>query len=142
MKNLAKALMFAVALSTPAGHAWTQDSDPGERVFKKCMTCHMIGPTAKNTVGPAQNGVIGRAAGTVPGFAYSPINKAAGENGLVWTEENLFAYLADPQGFLINFLKEKGKADLAKGVTKMTFKLPSEEERKSVIAYLKKFPAK
>jgi cytochrome c len=67
------------------------------------------------------------------------LNKAAGENGLIWNEETIFAYLPDPNAFLNNFLKEKGKPELAKGSTKMAFKLPSEKERKDVIAYLKKF---
>ena len=87
-----------------------------KKVFKKCMTCHRIGHGAKNAVGPEQNGLIGRQAGTVPGFAYSPLNKSAGENGLIWTEEMIFAYLPDPNAFLNKFLNDKGKADLAKGV--------------------------
>lgn len=136
-------LSTALMLALPSGQASAQDAAAGEQVFKKCMTCHRIGEGAKNAVGPEQNGLIGRQAGTVPGFAYSSLNKSAGENGLIWNEETIFAYLPDPNAFLINFLKEKGKGDLAKGSTKMVFKLPSEKERKDVIAYLKKFsPAK
>ena len=137
--------VFAAALAVIpfSQNASAQDADAGEKVFKKCMTCHRIGEGAKNAVGPEQNGIIGRQAGTVPGFAYSPLNKAAGENGLIWNEETIFAYLPDPNAFLNNFLKEKGKPELAKGSTKMAFKLPSEQERKDVIAYMKKFsPAK
>jgi len=131
----------AVTLAVLVGNqnASAQDAAAGETVFKKCMTCHRIGEGAKNAVGPVQNGIIGRKAGTVEGFAYSPLNKAAGEAGLVWNEETIFAYLPDPNAFLINFLKEKGKPELAKGSTKMAFKLSSEQERKDVIAYLKKF---
>ncbi|NKB16366.1 MAG: cytochrome c family protein [Sphingomonadales bacterium] len=114
----------------------------GEEVFKKCRACHQIGENAKNGVGPAQNGVIGRTAGTVEGYNYSPLNKAAGAAGLVWTEENVFNYLADPNAFLKQFLTEKGKADQATGATKMVFKLPDETERRNVIAYLKSFPGK
>lgn len=119
--------------------ASAQDAAAGEAVFKKCMTCHRIGEGAKNAVGPEQNGLIGRQAGTVPGFAYSPLNKSAGEAGLIWNDDTIFEYLADPNAFLIGFLKSKGKDDLAKGSTKMAFKLTSEKERKDVIAYLKKF---
>jgi cytochrome c len=133
--------MFAatLALIPFSQNASAQDADAGEKVFKKCMTCHRIGDGAKNAVGPVQNGIIGRTAGTVEGFAYSPLNKAAGENGLVWNEETIFAYLPDPNAFLKDFLTKKGKPELAKGSTKMAFKLPSEQERKDVIAYLKKF---
>lgn len=121
----------------PATSARAQDATAGEAVFNKCKACHQVGPSAKNTVGPIQNGVVGRKAGTVEGYNYSAINKAAGAAGLVWTEENIFTYLADPNAFLKKFLTDKGKADEATGATKMPFKLASEQERKDVIAYLK-----
>ena len=141
MKKQCIAIAAAATLALLTGNQTTsaQDAAAGEIVFKKCMTCHRIGEGAKNAVGPEQNGLIGRQAGTVPGFAYSPLNKAAGEAGLIWNEDTIVAYLADPNTFLINLLKEKGKPELAKGSTKMAFKLPSEKERKDVIAYLKKF---
>ena len=106
------------------------------------MTCHRIGPDAKNLVGPVLTGVIGRQSGTAPGFAYSPLNKAAGENGLVWTDDLIMQYLPDPNAFLKKFLTEKGKADLATGSTKMAFKLADEQQRKDVIAYINKFSEK
>ncbi|RYX87421.1 MAG: c-type cytochrome [Bradyrhizobiaceae bacterium] len=121
---------------------FAQDAAKGEQVFKQCMTCHRIGPDAKNLVGPALTGVIGRQSGTAPGFAYSALNKAAGENGLVWTDELVMAYLPDPNAFLKKFLTDKGKADLATGSTKMTFKLDDEQKRKDVIAYINKFSEK
>ncbi|WP_061025536.1 c-type cytochrome [Bradyrhizobium sp. CCH5-F6] len=122
--------------------AFAQDAAKGEQVFKQCMTCHRIGPDAKNLVGPALTGVIGRQSGTAPGFAYSALNKAAGENGLVWSDDLIFQYLSDPNAFLKKFLTEKGKADLATGSTKMAFKLTDEQQRKDVIAYLNKFSEK
>lgn len=122
-----------------AAQADEGDAAAGEKVFKKCTACHKIGEGAKNSTGPLLNGVVGRQAGTVEGFKYSAINHNAGANGLTWTEENLFAYLADPQGFLKSFLTNAGKADLIAGTTKMTFKLPKEDERRNVIAYLKTF---
>ncbi len=128
-----------MAGAASAQDAAAGDATAGEAVFKKCMTCHRIGPGAKNAVGPAQNGVIGRQAGTVPGFAYSNLNKAAGAAGLIWTEENIIAYLPDPNAFLKKFLTDAGKADQATGTTKMAFKLPNEKERRDVVAYLKKF---
>ena len=117
------------------------EGDPalGEKVFKRCMACHKAGEGAKNGVGPLLNGLIGRPAGTVEGFAYSQLNKNAGAAGLVWTEEALLAYLADPNGFLKKFLTDAGKADQIAGATKMVFKLPKDDERQNVIAYLKQF---
>jgi cytochrome c len=144
MKILLSAVVGACAIVASAGHALADgDAAKGEVVFKKCMICHRIGEGAKIAVGPVLNGVIGRQAGTFEGFSYSTLNKSAGQNGLVWSEETIFEYLPDPNAFLKKFLTDKGKPELAVGATKMVFKLASEEERHDVIAYLKKFsPAK
>ena len=134
--------LVAAAGALPAGVASAQDATKGEQVFKQCMTCHRIGPDAKNLVGPVLTGVIGRQSGTAPGFAYSTLNTAAGENGLVWTDDLIMQYLPDPNAFLKKFLTDKGKADLATGSTKMAFKLADEQQRKDVIAYINKFSEK
>jgi cytochrome c len=126
-----------VALSGIGSAANAQDAAAGEAVFKKCRACHQVGAGAKAGVGPAQNNLIGRTAGTIEGFSYSEINKAAGAAGLIWTEANILEYLADPNAFLKKFLTEKGKPELATGSTKMVFKLADETDRKDVIAYLK-----
>lgn len=132
----------AAAIAFSGSAAFAQDAAKGEQVFKQCMTCHRIGPDAKNLVGPALTGVIGRQSGTAPGFAYSALNKAAGENGLVWSDELIMQYLPDPNAFLKKFLTDKGKSDLATGSTKMAFKLTDEQQRKDVIAYINKFSEK
>ena len=134
--------LVAAAVALPTGTASARDATKGEQVFKQCMTCHRIGPDAKNLVGPVLTGIIGRQSGTAPGFSYSPLNKAAGENGLVWNNELIMQYLPDPNAFLKKFLTEKGKADLATGSTKMAFKLADEQQRKDVIAYIDKFSDK
>ena len=88
--------MVAIALGCAiSGRAVAQDAAAGEKAFAICRACHQIGPTAKNFIGPVLNGVVGRAAGTYPGFNYSPANK---DSGLTWNEETLQKYLADPQG--------------------------------------------
>lgn len=109
------------------------DAAKGERVFKKCMSCHSL-EEGTNKVGPTLHGLAGRAAGTVEGFRYSKINHAASEAGLVWDEQSLVDYLADPQAFLTKFLEENGGT--AQGRTKMTFKLKKDSERADVAAYL------
>lgn len=139
MIKIRTVLFVAGAILGSAGTSVAQDAAKGEQVFKQCMTCHRIGPDAKNMVGPVLTGVIGRQSGTAPGFSYSPLNKAAGEAGLVWSEDLIFQYLPDPNAFLKKFLTDKGKADQATGSTKMAFKLAGEEQRKDVIAYLKTF---
>ena len=140
-KNL---LAFALFVCIPATGALAQDGDAaaGEKVFRKCMACHKVGDGAKNGVGPILNDVIDRKAGQLEGFKYSKLNHAAGEAGLEWTAENIIEYLPDPNAFLKKFLTDHGKADEAKGATRMTFRLKDEQERRDVVAYLKTFADK
>jgi cytochrome c len=124
------ALTVACGLALAVLPAPAQEGNPeeGEEVFKKCRACHEVGPGAKNKVGPPLNGIVGRQAGTVEGFNYSDANKQAGAKGLVWSEEVLFKYLEAPLSFMPG--------------TKMAFAgLKDPQDRKDVIAYLKKFAA-
>ncbi|WP_244750066.1 c-type cytochrome [Mesorhizobium sp. L-2-11] len=103
--------------------ARAQGIEAGKTVFKKCAACHRA-DTDANKVGPTLKGVVGRTAGTVPGYSYSKAMKDAGAAGLVWDEPNLMAYLANP--------KAKVPAN------KMGFPgLKNPEDVKNVIAYLK-----
>lgn len=76
------------------------DSARGERVFQRCFACHSVVPGEDRLPGPSLRGVIGRRAGTLPGFRFSPALVEAGARGLVWTRETLDAYLADPSLFV------------------------------------------
>ncbi|MDM7957679.1 cytochrome c family protein [Blastomonas sp.] len=91
----------------------------GEKVFIQCKTCH-VKEAGQNRVGPSLAGIVGRAAGTVEGFNYSPANK---NSGITWTPEKLFQYLEKP-------------ARVVPG-TKMVFAgLPDAQKRADLIAYL------
>lgn len=124
---------FITVLSMPAFAFEDGDAVKGEKVFKKCASCHMVGPEAKNKVGPALTDVMGRTAGTYADYKYGKSLVAAGEAGLVWTDEEVFEYLADPKKYLRAKLEDK------KAKSKMSFKLKKEADRKDVIAYLKTF---
>ncbi len=133
-----KVVLAAVLAAVSGGYAAAQDAAKGEVVFKQCTLCHRIGDGAQNALGPVLTNVIGRQAGTFPGFNYSPLMKNAGAAGLVWSEDLIFQYLPNPNAFLKKFLTDHGKADQATGATLMTFQLSDEQKRKDVIAYLKK----
>jgi cytochrome c len=121
------AAAVTIALCLPV-QAFAQDAAKGETVFKKCQICHEVGPSAKVKVGPILNDVIGRKAATLPGFAYSPAMKEAGEKGLTWTDESIAKYLENPRDFVPK--------------NKMAFVgLKKEDERADVIAFLKKHSA-
>ena|SRR5215217_7345041 len=114
---------IVLALSPMTAHA--QDAAAGEKVFAPCKACHQIGETAKNAVGPELNGVIGRKAGTVEGYNYSPANK---NSGLTWDEATFAEYIKDPKA------KVPG--------TKMIFPGVKDEQKiKDLTAYLKQFDA-
>ncbi|MCR9221684.1 MAG: c-type cytochrome [Alphaproteobacteria bacterium] len=125
---LAVALGAALVLGGQAAVA--QD---GEQVFKRCMACHAL-EKGQNKVGPYLFGVVGREAGSAEGYRYSDINATAGELGLVWTKENIVAYLPNPQAFLEAYIKENGGD--AKGRTKMTYRLPKADDAAAVADYL------
>ncbi|WP_425039963.1 c-type cytochrome [Primorskyibacter sp. S187A] len=72
----------------------------GEKVFRKCKSCHQIGDGAKNKSGPVLTGIVGAPAGAAENFRYSKVMAAAGEEGLVWSEEELKAFLAKPKDYM------------------------------------------
>ncbi len=117
-------LMIAVAaLAASTRAATAQDVAAGEKVFAKCKVCHQVGETAKNFVGPVLNGVVGRPAGSYPGYNYSEANKTS---GITWDEATLKVYLKNPKAKLPG--------------TKMVFPgLSSDDDVANVIAYLKQF---
>jgi cytochrome c len=142
MKALVTGAVVAGAILAPAGYATAQDVTKGKQIFNQCMLCHRVGPDAKILIGPVLNDVIGRQAGTFPGFHYSSLMTAAGQNGLVWNEDLIVQYIVDPTAFLQKFLTDKGKPDLAKGSSLMTFKLLDEQQRKDVVSYEATFSQK
>lgn len=142
MKVAISAAIAAAVILAPADFAAAQDVTKGEQIFNQCHLCHRIGDGATNLIGPVLNNVIGRQAGTYAGFNYSPLMKAAGQNGLVWTEDLMVQYIADPTVFLKQYLTDKGKADLATSSSLMTFKLLDEQQRKDVVSYEATFSQK
>lgn len=96
MKSVLLTLVPAFAglvFATLPAHA--QDAAAGEKLFAQCRTCHQIGETARNAVGPQLNGLFGRKAGSVDGYTYSAAYKALDK---VWSIENFTVYIKDPRG--------------------------------------------
>ena len=137
--NVFAAAAVAALYSAPYQAFADGNAENGSKIFNTCKACHKVGDGAANGVGPALTGVVGRKAGSFAGFSYSPVLKAAGDEGLTWADDSLKDYLADPSVFLKKYLTDKGKADQATSNAKMPFKLPDETARLDVIAYLKTF---
>jgi len=122
MRKSISVLVLGLGLAmVGATSARAQDAAKGEAFFKRaCQACHTV-EAGKNRVGPSLAGIVGRKAGSVEKFAYSPANK---DSGVEWTEENLDKYLADPKAFMPG--------------NKMAYAgAKNEADRKNLIAFLK-----
>jgi cytochrome c len=91
----------------------------GATVFQqRCAVCHSMAP-GPSKLGPPLKGVVGRKAGSLPGYSYSPAMQKA---GFAWTPAQLDKFLASP-------------AKIVPG-TKMMLALPDAAMRQAVIGYL------
>ena len=109
---------IAIAILCAAGPAGaTGNAARGQMLYKGCADCRSI---TENNVGPMHKGVVGRKAGSVPGYDYSPDLK---NSGIVWTEDNLDKWLTEPQAMVPE--------------TKMFFDVPDAQDRADIIAFLK-----
>lgn len=96
------------------------DATRGQVLFGACASCHSANPGV-NRAGPSLFAVVGRPAGQIAGYHYSPANRAS---HLRWDEPTLFRYLLEPQAVVPG--------------TFMSFAgLPDPQARADVIAYLR-----
>lgn len=86
---------LAAVLCAAAVPVWAQECN--KRAFTACAACHALTTDAGRKPGPQLVGVIGRAVGGDPAFAYSPVLKAAHDKGETWSRERLDEFLKDPQ---------------------------------------------
>jgi cytochrome c len=93
-RSAGAALGLLAATLLAASPALAGDPAHGKAVFSaQCAMCHSSQRNV-SLLGPSLFGVVGRKAGSVVGFAYSPAMKAAGFN---WTDDKLRAYLPAPK---------------------------------------------
>jgi alcohol dehydrogenase (cytochrome c) len=113
-------VVVLATLSSIGTAAFAQaDATRGKSYFQTaCSACHSAAP-AQNGVGPTLSGVVGRKAGSAPGFTFTP---ALSASGLTWDPKSLDDYLTDP----------------AKKVpgTAMAASIPAANDRADLIAYL------
>ncbi|PXX50058.1 MULTISPECIES: c-type cytochrome [Aquitalea] len=83
-----RTLLFAAALLPLPALA----AAPAPAAFAQCAACHSV--NGSNGVGPSLKGIMGRKAGSYPGFRYSRAMKTYGKP---WDKTSLAAYLANPQ---------------------------------------------
>ena len=112
----ALAITMAIVPTVAARAARPGDAEQGRVVYQTCLGCHSVD---EDDVGPRHRGVIGRRAGSVPGYAYSPSLRSS---GIVWDADLLDRWLRNPQALVPG--------------SRMFFALSDEQARADVIAYL------
>ena len=109
-------IILSVLMTIGVAHADTKVS--GEKVFKKCKSCHSF---TKNKLGPNLGNIFDQKAGIVEGFKYS---KAMKNSDIIWNDCSLDSFLKKPKKYI------KG--------TKMRFAgLKKKSHRDALIEYLK-----
>ncbi|WP_374550439.1 c-type cytochrome [Sphingobium yanoikuyae] len=108
------------AVMIPAISSQAQTAPAASPAFNACRACHSVQPGGKSGLGPNLVGVVGRTAGTLAGFNYSPALKAS---KLKWDEKALDEYLAAPTK------KVPG--------SRMPISTPDPAKRAAIITYLK-----
>ena len=109
-------IILSVLMLISVAHADAKVS--GEKVFKRCVSCHSF---TKTKIGPPLGNIFGKKAGSVEGFKYS---KAMKNSDIVWNDCSLDSFLKKPRKYI------KG--------TKMRFSgIKKRSHREALIEYLK-----
>ena len=114
-----KHIALIAALAAAGSAAAAGDPEAGKTLYVQCAACHSLDP-AQTSMGPPLKGLIGRKAGGVEDYVYSPPMR---RSTVIWSAETLDAFLVDPQAVVPG--------------SKMPFAgLASDKDRADLIAYL------
>ena len=92
-----KRLSFVAAVALAAIQAGASTAADGQQAFNNnCRTCHTI-KQGDNRLGPSLFGVVGRKAGTSPGYRFS---SAMENSGVTWDETNLDRFISEPDAVI------------------------------------------
>ncbi|MTV37274.1 c-type cytochrome [Duganella radicis] len=118
MKNCVLILLLLAGQAVAAG-----DPKNGAFLFRRCASCHAVGPYASAGYGPQLNGIVGRKAASTKDYKYSEAMK---KSGLTWDEKTLAAYLRAPH-------------DVVPGTSMRFWGIKDEQQVADLLSYLKTF---
>ncbi len=116
--------ILAVAFALLGAGACRADGDAakGKTAFtRQCAICHTVDKGGENRFGPNLYGIVGRKAGTVPGFTYSSAFKSRAN--WEWTEDAIGGWMMFP-------------ATMVPGTAMGVFQGIAEKDRDDLVAYL------
>jgi cytochrome c len=126
MTHIASAQLLGFALTLLATIAAARADGPQMIFNNACRTCHSM-KEGDNRLGPSLAGVVGRKAGSVAGYAYSPSMQ---NSGVTWDEATLDKFIANPDQ-VVNGNKMKPYTGIA-----------DEGQRNEIVAFLKSISGK
>ena len=118
--RMRRTVIAGLLLAGLATDALAADPAAGQKIFKtQCGICHAVA-AGENRIGPTLFGVVGRPAGSVPGFNYTADHKKL---GVTWDAATLDKYLTNPRAMVPD--------------TSMVYAgLKNDAERADLVAYL------
>ena len=118
--RMRRTVIAGLLLAGSTTAALAADPAAGEKLFKtQCGICHAVA-AGENRIGPTLFGVVGRRAGSVPGFNYTADHKKL---DITWDAAILDKYLTNPRAMVPD--------------TSMVYAgLKNDAERADLIAYL------
>ena len=118
--RMRRTVIAGLLLAGSTTAALAADPAAGEKIFKtQCGICHAVA-AGENRIGPTLFGVVGRRAGSVPGFNYTADHKKL---DITWDAAILDKYLTNPRAMVPD--------------TSMVYAgLKNDAERADLIAYL------
>jgi len=115
-------VLLTLALTLPA-MAKNNVIERGEQLFAWCSACHSVTRDDEGRQGPSLAGIVGSRIGTRAGFPYTGVFIRLRDEGVVWTTDDLDAFLADPLAY-------------APGNAMDFFGMPDAGDRSALITYL------
>jgi len=96
----------------------------GARLFRQCASCHGVSEQGPNRVGPSLWNIVDRPLAALENYRYSRALQALGQEGAIWDEERLDAYIGAP-------------AQAIPGTTMAFRGVNDRQARSAIIAYLR-----